>query len=399
MSHYALPASATIEQIFSIAKTHPFYQDTLAGVDSFTECPLADRQMLVDCIDRNLNTPAFLTGVYVSPSGGSQSGKPGFIVTDIRENEHQRRILARHLIAASIVKSETVALNLMPNTFMYKASEIFTDLCERAKATVLAVGENTPPQQMCQVAARFGTNTVIAMPGTLFQLAEFVSRNDLPISFDNLIFAGESISNERRSFFQNVLKIRNISGVYGSAEAGVWAFQPSDLPANCYLIAPEIVHAEIVNADQDGFGKLVVTNLIRRRNPLLRYDTGDIARLTTVTYRGKVWNALEHKQRTTTSVRIGGEILAVPEQLNGCSHFQMSLSFDSLKQKDKLTFYLVPEASCHQSKIDEVIESLSSILRSDTFLIETRVVNYDTLIKSPTSQKVVKLLDLRKENA
>ena len=58
---------------------------------------------------------------------------------------------------------------------------------------------------------------------------------------------------------------------------------------------PVRLHLEIVDPDQEGFGRVVVTNLTRKTHPILRYDTGDVGRVGESFVDGRMESVLEFR--------------------------------------------------------------------------------------------------------
>lgn len=63
---------------------------------------------------------------------------------------------------------------------------------------------------------------------------------------------------------------------YGSRE--FWCIGMSCRSGNLHLSSDQL-YVEIANSDKDGYGNVVITDLTNRIWPLIRYDTGDIGRL------------------------------------------------------------------------------------------------------------------------
>ncbi|OMG50627.1 hypothetical protein BK140_04500 [Paenibacillus macerans] len=63
---------------------------------------------------------------------------------------------------------------------------------------------------------------------------------------------------------------------YGSRE--FWCIAMSCRNGNLHLSSDQM-YVEILNADSDGYGNVVITDLTNKTWPLIRYDTGDIGRL------------------------------------------------------------------------------------------------------------------------
>ncbi len=386
-----------LEAVFAAAKEHPVYKNSLRAAGKFAEAPVIDKKTYFRKTAECFESPGFLKGMYISASGGSSSGKVNYVATDVSENLYQRAVISAYLSDAGIITDSTIALNLMPGGMMYRAAEIFTEFCNRAGSTLLPLTEYAPDELAFSMSETFAANTIIAMPSRAVSFAEYLRKHKLNLQFDHMIFAGEPLSESRRDYLKAVLKIKKFSGVFGSAESGVWGFQPDFLPVNTYFIAPELVHLEIASPDAQGFGSVIITNLVRMRNPLLRYDSGDRGRLVKSTYQGMEIYALELQQRASASFEIGGNIFTVSDKLGGCSNFQIKLSFDPESKKDKVSVFLVTDGFADQKEKDEITQSLKAVFHSQEngFLTEIRFVRLDSLVKSPSSQKPIRLIDSR----
>ena len=391
------PKSHRLDEIFLAAKSHPIYQNDLQKVASYSQSPLMNRskyfQRMTECFDK----PGFLDGMYISPSGGSSKGKASFVATDIKENEYQRALFSMHLQKNNILSKGKIAINLMPCALMYRASEIFTEFCSRAEVTVLPVNEHAPDPMVCRMAELFHADTIIGMPSRLVEFAEYVQNNQIQVHFEHLIFAGEALSKERRAYLEKILNIRRFTGIFGSAESGIWAFQPDFLPLNSYVIVQELMYVEIVSADENGYGKIVLTNLVRVKNPLLRYDTGDTGRLRKMIFDGREVYVLDLLQRAGVSFEIGESRFTFKDTIAGCPNYQVRLSIDPEKLLEKASIYLAPDVFPDAEEKREIVESLKTLLqeRDNSFISEVHFVKLDALIKSPTSQKPIRLLDSR----
>lgn len=390
-------STAILDAVFRTARQHPFYRDQFENVSSFDECPVLDRKTLFQRISDNLHTPGFLKGLYISPSGGSSTGTPTYVPVDARENQRQRLLFSRHLIQQGFFSEDSVVLNVMPNTMMYRSSEIITDFCMRAGATSLPLAEETSNESVLEAAKLFRPDTLAAMPTRLMELADFCVDGDFAASFDSVIFGGEPLTEERRGLLRKLFSVQRFFGLYGSSEAGMWAYQPPQCHNDTYVMAPGLVHAEIFNAGADGFGNLVLTNLVRRRNPLVRYDSGDIARFVTVVIDDQEVEAFELKKRVSACFQIGAVRFTVDEHISGCANFQICIDFDEAAATEKLSFFLVPEPNMSESQRVAALNGIKSkyVSQVKPFATEVHFVQVADLIKSPTSHKPIRLVDRR----
>ncbi len=391
-----------LDDIFKIARRHPFYAERYANAGSFMDAPLTNKAQLYSGIEKMLSQGrSSREGIYLSPTGGSVPSKLLYFPTDVYDNEMQRRMLSPYLIEEEIFTRSTIALNLFGSNLMYRALEIFNDFCQRAHGTVLPAGSQCPDELACNIAARFGADTLIGNPSRVLQFARYVESQSIPMKFDKLIWGGEALQDHKANYLKRVLGLRQICAIYGSAEAGIWGYQPEDLPLNCYLYPQELIHIEIANPDQEGFGNMVLTNLVRKRNPLCRYDSEDVGRITQQLVRSKKLCVLEFKGRTTNSFQVGSEYFSINDfqsSLEGLLEFQISISYDIERHRDIIDFHLVAPTIEFEMAHKERIESeIREIVQSQDSLFTTNVqfVEISALKRSSTSQKVLKVLDNR----
>src|SRR5262249_30523546 len=111
--------------------------------------------------------------------------------------------------------------------------------------------------------------------------------------------------------------------------------------APVYHFPRDLVHVEIVDPDADGYGALVASNLIRRRFPIVRYNTGDVGRLVA---EGSDTVTIELRGRASDSFLIGDNYHALGDfgdLFQEFAEFQIQIRFDETLRKDVLRFCLV----------------------------------------------------------
>jgi phenylacetate-CoA ligase len=395
------PRFHTLAEIYEIAKFHPFYRYTLAGTEHASETLITNKKMLYSTIEIALDNPEFRKGLYLSPSGGSTSDQVLVFPTDVKENQFQRACISKYLIAENILTPDSIALNLFGGSMMYRSLEIFNDFCEKANATTLPVGSSCPDSKAYEIAIRFGANTIMGFPSRLLKFARYVMQNNLHIEIEIIIFAGESLSSYHRKYLQKALNATRYSGLYGSTETGVWAYQPHGFQPDQYLFPSELMYVEIHHPSFQGFGKIIATNLVKAVNPLFRYDTGDIGKLTALDYLNKKFNILHLRGRSERCFYLGGTCYFLEDFswfFTCLIGFQIQISYDSKKAKDNVRFCLVPPPEQNSKKQKNIWElEIRKVLESNDnlFITEVAFVNPDELIRSTTSQKVLQIVYLR----
>lgn len=395
--------SSALTEIFELSRTHPFYSDRLQGISSFEEVPVMRKQELYDSISKTLISSSALKSVYLSPTGGSVSNYLLFYPSDIEENHLQRSLLATHLRESNIFTPETIGLNLFGSNMMYRSLEIFNEFCERAGGTPLPVGSACDDDTAYKLGQRFFANTLIGAPSRLMQFGRHVedTYGRSQVQFDQMIFGGELLPESKAKYLKGIFGVERICGIFGSAEAGIWGFQPADLELNQYLFLEEMMHVEVESSDENGFGEIVLTNLVRKRFPLLRYGTGDLGRVREISVNGRKLHLLEFKGREEQSFQLGGEYYAVSEFEDACNQlvdFQIHLSYDETNKKDRIQFSLVAYSPQFIDNYgDGLKERIKSIVQSEDRLFTTEIqfVEQRDLKVTRTSRKVIRVIDDR----
>lgn len=424
----------SLDEIFALAAAHDFYRERLSGIKHFSQAPITDKSLLYELVTAKLSQEGETQALYLSPTGGSIANQLLFFPTAIKENTFQRSVLAPYLNAAGMFKG-AVAINLFGSNMMYRSMEIFNYFLEAADATTLPFSSGCDDAAILALSKHFRADTLMGMPSRLMQFAQHVrteTSDSDRLKLKHIVYAGESLSEQKRDYLFEIFGATKFSAIFGSAEAGIWAYRPYSLNQEGYLYPLEIMHVEVLDPDAQGFGRLVLTNLIRCRNPLLRYDCGDRGKISTINYQGKMMGLLEFSGRAANSFQIGGnyfDISELSEITAPLLDFQIELSYDRDKHKDRLLFLAVheqadkpgaaQETDKKRPKSDEekpdrdregqdrdnekqdraresLAERLMNILQSNgDFLVSVDLVTMKDLTRSRTSGKVIKVLDKR----
>ena len=396
-----LPRSHPPDEIYALASGPRFYRERLSASSCFSDAPLTNKQTLYKVVEEGLADGALQKSTYWSPTGGSVSNLLLFFPTDIAENQYQRAVLGKAMIEASIFSADTIALNMFGSQMMYRSLEIFNSYCELAGATTLPVNSACADELAFRIASKFSANTIMGLPSRVLQFARFLAREKLHLELDKLIFAGESLPEHKRKFLADTLGIKQFCGLYGSAETGVWSYQPDGLGADSYLFPSELMHVEIFDPNGDGFGRVVATNLVRTRHPVMRYDSGDNGRLVQSTFRGQSVTVLELSGRSENSFIVGGDYFVLDDFFEVFEHlldYQIQLSYDETAKMDCVRFCLVPTSVVPESQeYEALVKAIRSIVQSNdaSFITQVDFLESESLVRSATSQKVRKIVDER----
>jgi phenylacetate-CoA ligase len=388
---------SALRELLDSAAHHPWYQGSNGG-PCLADWPILTKSELNRRLATLRREPDGLGGIYFSRSGGTTGGKPVYVPADIAENHEQRRRLARWLAIDNIFTPRTVALNIAPMVRMYRTLEIFDEFCERCGSTVLPMAAIAEDAEIFELATLFGANTLLGMPSRLLAFARSVQDNHWSCPIEAVVFGGEPLQLGKRRFLSDVLGTKRFSGIYGSAELGTVAWQPDASGQPVYRFPKDILHIEIVEPDADGFGALVATNLIRRRFPLVRYQTGDVGR---VVAEHDETVGIELRGRQKDSFLIGDDfhVLAdFADLLQGFEEFQIQLGFDERLHKDVIRFCLnagnlQPNPQERSNLIERINDRLGN--REGLYITKIAFVGAEGLVRTRETHKTPAIVDFR----
>jgi phenylacetate-CoA ligase len=388
---------STLNALLTVAARHPWYQASPHG-ERLADWPVLTKADLYARLAATRQDPTARRGVYYSRSGGTTTNQPLYFPTDIAENHEQRQRLAQRLGTDRVLSPETIAVNICPIVRMYRAMEIFNEFCECCGATVLPMAAIADDAEIYEQAILFEANMLLGMPSRLVAFARYVQEQKLTWQVGTVVFGGEFLQPGKRQLLQQVFRVNRFAGVYGSAELGVVAWH-ADIPAvPIYHFPRDILHVEIVEPDADGYGALVATNLLRRRFPIVRYNTGDVGR---VVAEGSDTVSIELRGRQSDSFLIGDNYHALDDFADVFQHFaefQVQLRFDETLRKDVIRFCLnAGERPVSEEERRAITQRIHDRLQGHELMYGTEVdfVGPQALIRSAGNLKTPAIVDHR----
>jgi len=354
-------------------------------------------------IERKSVDPQWNKNVYLSVSGGS-GGKQLCFLTDIRENQRQREIFVEMLLKEEILDDRDVCLNIFHSNRIYRSMEIFNDFCSIANATSVPVGADVDDEFLLETIERYRPNVLMGMPYRLVKFARFLqSKNENKVSFEKIFFAGEVFDAAKRTYCSTAFNCSIFLGFYGSAETGVFACQTKSLSSTrFYLFPKELVDIEIIDEE------ILVTNRIRRRNQLIRFNTGDRGRILPFS-RDDRYGLIElfQSQRIFIIEKFPlskNDVETIVEPLNFLEWQMIIESIEDQTNRNRFLFRFCQSKqnfSIEQIQ-DEILSNFEKLFKNKflNFLrhveIEFESIEMKDFIRNETSNKLLKIVDRRK---
>jgi len=288
-----------LENLFKVieyAKTHsPYYQNSLDSkelsestfsIGEYKQLPFTTKTDLADHNDSFLAVPMTEVADFVTTSG--TTGDP--ISLFLTKNDLER--LAQNERDSFVLMGKTdkdifQLLTTIDKQFM--AGIAYFLGVQKLGAGMVRIGPGVPQLQWNSIL-KYKPTTLIAVPSFIVTLLDYAKENGIDFnatSVQSIVCIGEPIRNEDLSFNKLGKRITEnwdvtIFSTYASTEMGA-AFSECTAQQGCHLnedlLFLEVLKEDGTDALNEEFGEIVVTTLGVEGAPLIRYRTGDIAKV------------------------------------------------------------------------------------------------------------------------
>ncbi|MER7859101.1 AMP-binding protein [Amycolatopsis japonica] len=411
----------TLTELVRFARENsPFYQKLYDrvpdGAIRLTDLPIIDQAEFWSANTMHGNTA--LTGRQtdgiIFKTGGTTSA-PRLSVYTRPEWKRLAATFATGLSAAGVRHGDRVA-NLLYAGELYSSFILMLNMLQEQQVDTvqLPITGGASPAFKLQALQDFEATVVTAFPTALVQLAQYVRDNAGTLPQVRLVlFGGEAFYDDQRRVvgeaFPNAV-VRSLG--YGSVDGGVLgapvegcedvrvfrAFEPTNVI--------EIIDVETgTPIEKPGkVGRLVITDLGRRLQPMIRYPVGDLGE----------WLSVEDRTfrllgRADEGARVGPVTLHL-DQLRGCVDTATGSQVDGfqvvlrrVQSKDQLVLRFASGAADR----DAVLKTLSAevneispryadhVARGIIQPLAVEWVEASEIVINPRTSKVVRLIDER----
>ncbi|CEL00915.1 hypothetical protein ASPCAL00507 [Aspergillus calidoustus] len=336
-----------LADVLAVAKIHPFYNegveyppDQIAiqkalrlGAEQAKEItlesfPLLTKKDLYHVIDRLLKDPStgneFRRSAYLSTTGGGSGALPLMFATDTIENRRHRADFGGFMRACQVIDSGDMVLTTHTSGHLYRSLDLISELLENAGASVLCAGSRMPTAEVVEVLGHYHANVLTGDSSQIVQVVHHIStlppEQKKDIRLTKVIYTSDALTEAQESYIISVLGRIKILSILGSAEAGPFAISNPELTTesppkgrrdfifDTRAMMIEIHQPAVIQDDSHPCGKqlplgeqgiIIQTSLQRLRNPIVKYITGDIGSLHSISdrARGKIPEAeIKHFQ-------------------------------------------------------------------------------------------------------
>lgn len=259
----------------------PLEKVPLTDVDEYWNASLANHVMT-----------APLTDGVVMRSGGS-TGAPKIVYMTHSELKAVAQVMASAIAeGCGLIAGDRIA-NLSHHGSMYGSFMFFnTAIYELPIPTVhLPISGNESTENIAHHMETFGATVLLSNVSTTHRIAEhYRARHQTLRSIRLILYSGESFHQDLRAIYRSAFPNATIFPVlYGSIDAGpigvpAQPFQREDDDISpVYKVLSSLLVMEIIADDgtvikePEQKGSVVITHLVKKQQPIVRYPVGDIA--------------------------------------------------------------------------------------------------------------------------
>lgn len=224
-------------------------------------------------------------------------------------------------------------------------------------------------------------------PSAWFNFTSLLKNNDLRLkrSLTGIYFASESINEQKRDFVESFFKTK-VRATYGLSERSCFAYEKENEKGN-YRILNQYGIIEIIkdNGDLAGVGEtgeIVATGLMNKGMPLIRYKTGDHAKVLKkendlVVEIGQIvgrWG------KDFILDKDGNKIYTTAINVHTASQFDFKYIQLQQEKKGELIIHFVPFDKLVEKSLNEVLEEFT--MKLSNVVITASIITFDELYKT-----------------
>ena len=284
--------------VFEYAKKHSaFYSEkykSIAAVstyDDWLKVPILTKDELFNNSypksESMLTLEMPLKETIMTSTGGS-TGLARYTMLTYREWDAFLQRQADALRLMGIVPEDSVA-NLFVAGSLWPSFIALHDNIRLIGANHLPISANIDFDKMLAYIMEFKPTVLLSLPTVFVILADKILQQNLKVDFVKIIgYAGEHMSemirHHLRKAFGEKVKIESLA--YTSADCGLIGYQCDSCASNEYHLPTDFQFVELYNFEENRVckpgetGEVLITNLERLSQPIIRYRIGDVAKWT-----------------------------------------------------------------------------------------------------------------------
>ncbi len=187
------------------------------------------------------------------------------------------------------IRKEDIVANLFLAGSLWPSFIALHDNIRLIGATHLPISGNIGFDEILRFIMQFKPTVLLGLPTEFVILADKIMQRNLNVDFVKIIgYAGEHMSEMTRNHVKKAFgqKVKIESLAYTSGDCGLIGYQCDSCASNEYHLPTDFQFVEFYNFEENRVcepgeqGEVLVTNLERLSQPIIRYRLGDVAKWT-----------------------------------------------------------------------------------------------------------------------
>lgn len=280
-----------LEQIHSLlqyaVKNSPLFRQKYEGLSlpetlkAFSSWPVTDATELQDHGLQMLCVSQSQISRVVTLHTSGTSGKPKRLF--FTEEDQELTVDFFHNGMKELTKPGDTVMIFLPCTPKGSVGDLLCTGLQRLGAHPIRYGLITDLEDCAQTLIKYQAACAVGVPVQLLALGAFMQKNHLPVPLKNLLLSTDYLSPAVRQRIEDTLSCQ-VFNHFGMTETGLGGALECPAHEGMHIrendLYLEILDPETLSLLPDGrWGELTLTTLTRKGMPLIRYRTGDRARL------------------------------------------------------------------------------------------------------------------------
>jgi phenylacetate-CoA ligase len=413
------------QEIFRIARNSPYYSRKYAGMadprneEDWEAVPPLSRN------DLYCNTYPATKDMFTAPLADaivlSTGGSSGVARTVVLNNSEWDEFCCKQAEAFALlgVQPDDVVANLFIAGHLWPSFIGVHEMVKRVNAVQLPISSNIAPDEIYKLCKQYQPTVMVSLPTLFVFLADLAKKENY--KFENLrliAYAGEQLSREAEAHVKKYLGVKEIKALaYSSSDCGIMGYQCPYCGFGEYHLPSDFQKIEIVDTEtlapvpEGETGEILITNLKREFQPIIRYRIGDMAQMLHGQCRcGDPNPRFRLAGRAGEDFKLGGAYISIDVFERAVNEFsdELSMNFQLILEDidNQMTVYLDIECDnpeSHQKAAQKIKERLLTLVpeleagQKLNFIKEFSIhlLEFGGLPRNPITGKIKKVIDKR----
>lgn len=342
---------------------------------------------------------------------GASTGAPRFISYSRRDWANMVAEGVPVLFGAGITPGDRIVNTLSAGSLYGGLTSAISELT-RMSVQNFTYGQHITPQELVDMAHRFGIDAIFGLPTLIMPLLRDAHRLDAELRVPKVLFGGTALAGHDRRWLREQLGTRSFFSILAANDGAQLGYQCEYLAARQHHLVDDFNYVEVIRPDgsaaaQGESGEILVTTLQKLHDPLIRYRIGDVGALgwsscacgvtgRTLEYLGRADGLIKVRARTVTY----SEILASLQEFE-VAQLQAIIDTEDGTEVVRLQIETSQDVSAARLR-QHLADNFEAIGEYDNFgegrsifRLEVGILRPGELPREPVSGKVREVIDRR----